>query len=154
MQTTIHNFTLSRVHLPERDAQGKPRSDRRYVCLCVAGWIATPRWPRHAEQSPLWWHPNYRRGDLHTLQVVSKTVTSATIGVAGTRHEFPSLDTPVLKFFDESKVANVDERKGRITIRHLLTMTAGLEWHENVPYNDPRNSSSHGSSGGLGAVRD
>ncbi len=100
------------------------------------------------------WHPNYRRGDLHTLQVVSKTVTSATIGVAGTRHEFPSLDTPVLKFFDESKVANVDERKGRMTIRHLLTMTAGLEWHENVPYNDPRNSSSHGSSGGLGAVRD
>ena len=26
-----------------------------------------------------WWHPYYRRGDLHTLQSVSKTVTSATI---------------------------------------------------------------------------
>jgi CubicO group peptidase (beta-lactamase class C family) len=77
-----------------------------------------------------WWHPYYRRGDLHTLQSVSKTVTSATIGVAVTRHEFPSLDTPVLKFFDESKVANIDARKRRMTIRHLLTMSAGLEWHE------------------------
>jgi CubicO group peptidase (beta-lactamase class C family) len=89
-----------------------------------------------------WWHPYYRRGDLHTLQSVSKTITSATIGVAVTRREFPSLDTPVLKFFDESKVANVDERKRRMTIRHLLTMTAGLEWHEDLPYNDPKNSSS------------
>ncbi len=87
-----------------------------------------------------WWHPYYRRGDLHTLQSVSKTVTSATIGVAVTRHEFPSLDTPVLQFFDESKVAKVDERKRRMTIRHLLTMSAGLEWHENLPYSDPKNS--------------
>jgi CubicO group peptidase (beta-lactamase class C family) len=89
-----------------------------------------------------WWHPYYRRGDLHTLQSVSKTVTSATIGVAVTRHEFPSLDTPVLKFFDESKVLRVDGRKRRMTIRHLLTMTAGLEWNENLPYNDPKNSGS------------
>ena len=55
---------------------------------------------------------------------------------------FPRLTPPVLKFFDESKVMNVDERKRRMTIRHLLTMTAGLEWHENLPYNDPKNSSS------------
>src|SRR5215470_3236641 len=36
-----------------------------------------------------WWHPYYRRGDLHTLQSVSKTVTSATIGIAVTRGDFP-----------------------------------------------------------------
>jgi CubicO group peptidase (beta-lactamase class C family) len=89
-----------------------------------------------------WWHPYYRGGDLHTLQSVSKTVTSATIGVAVTRHEFPSLDTPVLQFFDESNVLHVDERKRRMTIRHLLTMTAGLEWNEGLPYNDPKNSGS------------
>ena len=92
-----------------------------------------------------WWHPYYRGGadgELHTLQSVSKTVTSMTIGVAVTRGEFPSLDTPVLQFFDASKVANVDERKKRITIRHLLTMSAGLEWHEDLPYNDPKNSGS------------
>ncbi len=89
-----------------------------------------------------WWHPFYRRGDLHTLQSVTKTVTSAIIGVAVTRGDFPPLDTPVLKYFDASKVANIDERKRRMTIRNLLTMTSGLEWHENLPYADPKNSAS------------
>ena len=86
-----------------------------------------------------WWHPFYRRGDLHTMQSVSKTVTSVVIGVATARHEFPPLDTPVLSFFDASPVKNVDARKQRMTLRHLLTMTAGLEWHEDLPYDDPKN---------------
>jgi len=89
-----------------------------------------------------WWHPFYRRGNLHTLQSVTKTVTSVVIGVATKRKEFPSLDTPVLKFFDTAKVANIDERKRRMTIRHLLTMGDGLDWNENLPYNDPNNSAS------------
>jgi CubicO group peptidase (beta-lactamase class C family) len=86
-------------------------------------------------------HPYYPRSDLHTMQSVSKTVTSITIGIAIGRKEFPvDLDTPILKYFDQYKVANVDERKRRITLRHLLTMTAGLEWNEDLPYNDPKNS--------------
>lgn len=89
-----------------------------------------------------WWHPFYRRGDLHTMQSVTKTVTSVVIGMAVGRQEFPSLDTPVLTFFDVAKVANVDERKRRMTIRHLLTMTAGLDWNEDVPYADPNNHTS------------
>ena len=89
-----------------------------------------------------WWHPFYRRGDLHSLQSVTKTITSVIIGVATARREFPSLDTPILKFFDTTKVANIDERKRRITIRHLLTMTAGFDWNEGLPYDDPNNSAS------------
>jgi CubicO group peptidase (beta-lactamase class C family) len=87
-----------------------------------------------------WWHPYYRRGDLHTLQSVTKTVTSMVIGTAVTRGEFPSLDTPVLSFFDSGTVANVDARKRRMTIRHLLTMTAGIDWDENRPYGDTANT--------------
>lgn len=89
-----------------------------------------------------WWHPFYRRGELHTMQSVTKTVTSVVIGVATARSEFPPLDTPVLKFFDEAKVANVDERKRRVTIRHLLTMSGGFDWNEQLPYNDPNNAAS------------
>jgi CubicO group peptidase (beta-lactamase class C family) len=86
-------------------------------------------------------HPYYRHSDLHTMQSVSKTVTSITIGIAIGRKEFPAdLDTPILKYFDEYKIANLDERKRRITLRNLLTMTAGLEWNEDLPYNDPKNS--------------
>src|SRR5215471_3408028 len=54
-----------------------------------------------------WWHPFYRRGDLHTMQSVTKTVTSVVIGVASARKEFPDLNTPVLKFFDSNKVKNL-----------------------------------------------
>ena len=89
-----------------------------------------------------WWHPFYQRGDLHTMQSVTKTVTSVVIGTAVARNEFPSLDTPVLTFFDTAKVINLDDRKRRMTIRHLLTMTAGLDWDEDLPYGDPKNASS------------
>lgn len=89
-----------------------------------------------------WWHPFYRRGDLHSLQSVTKTVTSVVIGVATARGEFPDLGTPIMKFFDESKVANVDKRKRRVTIRHLMTMTGGFDWDEELPYYDPRNTCS------------
>jgi CubicO group peptidase (beta-lactamase class C family) len=87
-----------------------------------------------------WWHPYYRRGELHTLQSVTKTITSIIIGAATTRGDFPSLDTPLLSFFDSGAVANVDDRKRRLTIRHLLTMTAGLDWDEARPYGDTANS--------------
>ena len=90
------------------------------------------------------WHPYYHGTDLHTMQSVSKTVTSVIIGAAMQRGDFKAgLDTPILKYFDVSKVKNVDDRKRRITLRDVLTMTPGLEWHEeDVPYADPRSDSS------------
>jgi len=89
-----------------------------------------------------WWHPYYHRGDLHSLQSVTKTITSVIIGVATARKEFPDLSTPVLSFFDTAVIKNIDDRKRRMTIRHLLTMTSGFEWNENLHYSDPRNDCS------------
>jgi CubicO group peptidase (beta-lactamase class C family)/tetratricopeptide (TPR) repeat protein len=77
-----------------------------------------------------YWHPYYHGTDLHTMQSISKTVTSVLLGAAIDRGDFKaSLDTPVLKYFDSSKVKNVDDRKRRMTLRHLLTMSSGLEWN-------------------------
>jgi hypothetical protein len=88
------------------------------------------------------WHPYYHGTDEHTMQSVSKTVTSATIGIAMLRGDFKApLSTPVLHYFDESKVKNVDARKRRMTLRDLLTMTSGFDWNENLPYDDPANPS-------------
>ena len=94
-----------------------------------------------------WWHPFYRRGDLHSMQSVTKTVTSIVIGIAAARKEFPALETPVLSFFDAAKVEHFDDRKRRMTIRHLLTMTSGLDWDEDLPYADPKNDSSRMEAG-------
>jgi CubicO group peptidase (beta-lactamase class C family) len=89
------------------------------------------------------WHPYFHGTDMHTMQSVSKTVTSVIFGVAMNRGDFKvGVDTPVLKFFDVAKVKNVDDRKRRMTLRDVLTMTAGLEWIEDVPYDDPRSDSS------------
>ena len=86
------------------------------------------------------WHPFYKGTTLHTLQSVTKSVVSLTLGMAIARGDLPSLDTPVLSFFDASVVANVDDRKRRMTLRHLLNMSTGLEWDERLPYSDPANT--------------
>jgi CubicO group peptidase (beta-lactamase class C family) len=89
------------------------------------------------------WHPYYHGSGLHSMQSVSKTVTSIILGIAITRGDFRAgLDTPVLHFFDVAKVKNVDARKQRMTLRDVLTMSTGLEWNEEVPYDDPRSDSS------------
>ncbi|HXJ88602.1 MAG TPA: serine hydrolase [Candidatus Binatia bacterium] len=89
------------------------------------------------------WHPYYHGTDLHTMQSVSKTVSSVILGIAKTRGDFKAgLDTPLLSFFDPSRVKNVDDRKRRITLRHVLTMTTGLDWNEEVAYDDPKNDAS------------
>jgi len=87
-----------------------------------------------------WWHPYYQRSSLHSMQSVTKSVVSAVIGIAVGRGDFPALDTPVLSFFDADNVKNVDERKRGMTVWHLLTMSTGLDWNEDVPYADPTNT--------------
>lgn len=89
------------------------------------------------------WHPFYHGTDMHSMQSVSKTVTSVIFGVAITRGDFKAgLNTPILKFFDVARVKNVDDRKRRMTLMDVLTMTTGLNWNEEVPYDDPRSDSS------------
>ena len=80
---------------------------------------------------------------MRSMQSVTKTVTSVIIGVAKTRGDFKAgLDTPVLKYFDVSKVKNVDERKRRMTLHDMMTMRSELDWDEDVPDNNPRNDKS------------
>lgn len=89
------------------------------------------------------WHPYYHGSDLHSMQSVSKTVSSIIMGIAVTRGDFKAgLDTPLLHYFDVAKVKNVDDRKRRITLRHVLTMSTGVDWNEEVAYDDPKNDSS------------
>jgi CubicO group peptidase (beta-lactamase class C family) len=88
-------------------------------------------------------HPYKQGSEMHSIQSITKTITSIVFGVAITRGDFrASLDTPVLNWFDEANVLNVDDRKRQMTLRHVLTMTTGLEWEEKVPYADKRSDSS------------
>jgi len=87
------------------------------------------------------WHPYFERSRLHTMQSISKSVTSALIGIAIRRGEIPGVDIPVMPYFDDYDPVDTDPRRQVMTLRDLLTMTAGIDWDEStVTYTDPRNS--------------
>jgi CubicO group peptidase (beta-lactamase class C family) len=68
---------------------------------------------------------------LHTLQSVTKSFTSALVGIAIARGEFKGVDEKVLDFFpDIREIANMDERKKSIRLKDLLTMRSGTDYHE------------------------
>ena len=70
-----------------------------------------------------------RANTLHDVRSVTKSVVSALTGIALERGDIRSLDDPVSDYLG-SLVPDLDPDKGAITIRHLLTMTSGLEWDE------------------------
>jgi CubicO group peptidase (beta-lactamase class C family) len=76
---------------------------------------------------------------LHDVRSVTKSVTSLCLGIALDHGWVKSLEAPVISFFPEWTDLRTAEKDG-ITLRHLLTMSAGLDWNENVPYTDPMNS--------------
>jgi CubicO group peptidase (beta-lactamase class C family) len=69
----------------------------------------------------------YSRDDLHQLRSVTKSVSSLLVGIARDRGEIGGLDIPVLQWFPEYAAAAGAGWEG-VTLRHLLTMTAGLDW--------------------------
>jgi CubicO group peptidase (beta-lactamase class C family) len=75
----------------------------------------------------------------HDLRSISKSVTALLVGIAVDRKLIPSVDEPAFKYFPEYTELQTPAKE-RILIRHLLSMSAGLAWDENIPYTDPANS--------------
>ncbi|HSL67018.1 MAG TPA: serine hydrolase [Actinomycetota bacterium] len=68
----------------------------------------------------------YDGSTYHDLASVTKSYVSTLIGVAATQGKL-DLDAPVVSFFPDRQIAHRDERKERITVRHLLSMSSGLD---------------------------
>ena len=75
-------------------------------------------------------HPYYRGRDVHTLQSITKSVTSVLIGIAIGRGQIASVEAPLLSFLDDYDLSRVDPRLHDATLDDLLTMRSGIEWHE------------------------
>lgn len=76
----------------------------------------------------------YGPDDAHNIKSMTKRLVMATlVGIARDQGVLPALDTPMAQILPEA-FANVDDpRKRDITLRHVLTMTAGLAYEENSP---------------------
>jgi len=75
----------------------------------------------------------------HNIASVTKSLTSALIGLTIDHGYIPDVDQKIVSFFSEYHEQDIGE-KDEITLEHLLTMTSGLEWDESTyPYTDSRN---------------
>lgn len=82
-------------------------------------------------------HVVFDRDTRHDVRSVTKSVVGTLVGIA-LADDTAALDRALLDFFPEhADLATADRR--RITLRHALDMTAGLEWNEVIPYTDSLN---------------
>ena len=75
----------------------------------------------------------------HPCYSMAKSFTSALIGIAIKNGFIKSVNENLLDFFPEyeGRISNLDDRKKAITIKDLLTMSAGFQWDElSTPYVD------------------
>lgn len=79
----------------------------------------------------------FRSGHKHRINSATKAVTGTLIAIALRDGLLDSLDRRVLEFFPGRTIANLDDNKQAITIRHLLNMTSGLEWKERLDDSTP-----------------
>jgi CubicO group peptidase (beta-lactamase class C family) len=100
--------------LVERDLEGFLRSTGTTAFLAIKGDTLVSE--------------AYFRGYRHDATVssfsVAKPVVSALVGIAIAQGRIGSVDDPVTRYLPE--LAGRDPRFGRITLRHLLTMSSGL----------------------------
>jgi CubicO group peptidase (beta-lactamase class C family) len=96
-------------------------------------------------QDQKWGYPlgkvTFTPDTLHDLQSITKSVVSLLYGIALGEGMVPEIETPLVEAIPEyTEIYNHPVRR-RITVKHALTMTMGLEWNEDdYPFGDPRNS--------------
>lgn len=92
-------------------------------------------WPGHDENRTknFTGHTIHHRDSLHDIRSITKSITGTAVMVALDQSKIKNIDQRLFDFFPLfTKYA--EGKKKDITIRHLLTMTSGLNWHES--YND------------------
>ncbi len=74
---------------------------------------------------------SFEKDQLHKCYSVTKSITSLLYGIAYKNNELPDLESPIINFFPKYKhIFLKDQRKTKITLYNLFTMTAGFEWDE------------------------
>ncbi len=65
--------------------------------------------------------------DAQAIRSCTKSVFSALVGIALCKDSLDALDQTLLDLFDDQYILGLDEQKRAITLRHMLTMTSGID---------------------------
>ncbi len=79
--------------------------------------------------------PPFEKGEKHIIYSCTKSVVSTLIGIAIDKGYIEGLDQRLLDLFPGRAIQNPDPRKEVITLRNLLTMTAGFDAQDSYLYN-------------------
>ena len=71
----------------------------------------------------------FQDGQLHDVASVTKSVTTTLAGIAAGQEAFAELSQPLTSIFSGRPIAKLDERKQRLNLRHLMSMSSGLDCH-------------------------
>jgi CubicO group peptidase (beta-lactamase class C family) len=86
-------------------------------------------------------YTRFDKDSLHSLHSVTKSYTSALVGIAMDQGHIASVDDKISTYLPEYADVFEGSERDSIRIKHLLAMTAGLYWDEwTYPYDDIRNT--------------
>ena len=74
------------------------------------------------------WHPLLRDTHLHTLQSVTKSVTSVALGIAVDEGHIPDVEVPAWSYLEAYAPDMTDSRRSEATLEDFLTMRSGIDW--------------------------
>lgn len=84
-------------------------------------------------------YTKHDRNKLHDSRSISKSVVAACIDIAIQNKLIISIDDPVFNYLPGYIEYKTPENE-KVTIRHLLTMSSGMQWNENTPHGTSANN--------------
>lgn len=79
------------------------------------------------------YYNTFWRNTIHDIRSAGKSVTAMLLGIAMKDGLVENLDQNVYSFFPENKYSSIDEGYKEIKLRHLLSMSSGLDADTNRP---------------------
>ncbi len=119
-----YRFPLAEEHGIDLD-----RLEAAYVSAASSDRVNSLLVERHGVLVAEAYFGGFGADSLNTVWSVTKSFTSALIGIAMDRGYIEDVDQPIGDFLTPV-VPDLDVEKGSITLRQLLTMSCGLPWVE------------------------
>jgi len=73
---------------------------------------------------------DFKQDTVHVSNSMAKSFSSALIGIAIDKGLISSVDEKLCDYYPSWNCSDSGDLRSRISLRHALTLTTGLEWHE------------------------